>query len=380
MTFSGDLKQEYAQTRRALLEQTAQSVEPAEVRKGIDSTLAMCTANQAQIALSHIDTGFKAGILIESESLSRKVPAYTGFDFSKVPKTHVNKITKDTIGHIGVFNKELADTLKWQYAEILNDNAIVNSLNEHGFTANVEKKMLKAGLSEDAITLIKHQSTTNKMVEILETHGIRGGTHPYNMVQSLQPFINQCFGANGQVVIDNVGKSRRILRVTAQGEHWWESVVNTRKYVTSVQNYSDIVARTTMLKAHNQGRVETLQQSGLVKEYRYICGLTGNSCDVCIGMHGSIVDPSDVMPPVHPRCGCRLQAVWKENTGRKNHTKEYYEQQQNKAIYRRYKFKEYNKSVDKMDRLENEALLPRSDYLPLPGKTEMQKIRKEVIG
>ncbi len=380
MTFSSELKAEYGGARAALIEQTAQPATPAEVRKGIDTTLALCTADQVQTALTHIDTGFKAGILIESAGLSKAVPAYTGFDFSKVPPTHVNKISKATIGHIGAFNKELADQLKWQYAELLNDNAIVNSLAEHGFTKSVETKLVKAGLSKDAIAAIKGQSTTNKMIEILETHGIKGGMHPTNVARELRPYINQYFGANGQIVIDNIGKTRRVLRVNAEGKYWWESVINTRKYVTSVQNYSNVVAQTAMLKAQNVGRYETLEQSGQVKEYRYICGLTGNSCDVCIGMHGAIVDPGDVMPPVHPRCGCRLQPVWKENTGLKNHTDEYYERQQNVAIYRRHKFKEYNKGVDKVDRLENEALLPRSDYLPLPGKIEMEDIRKAVIG
>jgi hypothetical protein len=379
--FASELKKEYRKTRASLIEQTSQPASPIETKKAIDTTLKMCTMNQIPIITTNIDIGFKAGVLIESAGLSRKVKAYTGFDFAKIPQTHMNKITKTTIGHIGKFNIELANELRWQYAELLSDNALVNSLTEHGVTKNIAVTLEEAGLDAKAIELIKKQTTTNKMIEILEMRGIRGGMDPNSVARELRPYISQYFSSNGQVVIDNVGKTYRVLNVNAQGEHWWADVVRTRKYVTNVQNYSNIVARTAMLKANNAGRVDTVTQSGLAeKEYRYICALTGNSCDVCIGMHGSIVDPSDVMPPVHPRCGCYLQAIWKKKTGLMNRTDEYYEKQQNIAVYKRYKFKEYNKSVPKADRLETDALMPRSDYLPLPVKTEMQRIRKEVIG
>lgn len=380
MPFSSDIKSEYTNARKVLIDRASQPNTPAEVRGAITYTLSTCAARQAQITIEAIDTEYRAGVIIESTALNRKVPAYTGFDFSKVPQSHINKISKDTIGHIGSFNKELANNLKWQYAELLNDNAIVNSLQEHGFTKSIEGRLKKAGLDAKAIELIKAQTTTNKMLEVLEMRGIHGGMHPNSVAMELRPHIRAVFGEKG-VKIDNIGKARKQFFVDALGKHGWKDVKITRVFYSTTNNYADIVARSSMLRANRSGRYETLKQSNMVERWRYESSMTANMCDQCAAMEGVILsDPTAYLGGLHARCACPgPRPIWKEGLGLTNRSDEYYEDKRDEWYWKKHQTNEFNKKFPKDERIPNYNFLPKNELGIRPNKEKMQKIRAAML-
>lgn len=379
-SFSPELKYEYTHARRVLIEQASSPNTPAELKGAINYTLTTCTAKQVEIAIEAIETEFRAGYIIESKALNRKVPAYTGIDFSKVPKTHLNKITKDTIGHIGMFNIEVANRLKWEYAELLNDNIIINSLNEHGFTKRIEKRLIKAGVDTKAIELIKAQTTTNKMIKILEMHGIRGGMHPNSVAAELKPHIRAIFGEKG-IKIDNIGSMQKRFFIDATGKHGWRDVKITRAFYSTTNNYADLVSRSSMLSTNRTGRFETLKQSKMVQSWRYESSMSANMCDMCGMMEGMILeDPTAYLDGLHARCACPgPRPIWKEGVGLTNRTDEYYNNRRDEWFWKKHKTNEYNKGLPKDERIPNYNYLPKDKLGVRPGQEEMQKIREGIL-
>ena len=369
------LLHEYGRARETLLDEFAFPSDKKYARDYIQSTLLVCTEKQAEIFLKDLPSSFLSGIYIESDYLRDQVPAYTGFDLTKVSKTHLNRISKDTIGNIGNYNKALSANLIEQHNTLLANNELVNSITAKGWSKSAEKRMLKMGVDKETIALVRQQTITKKMIEILETQGIKGGLHPTSVSKELIPYIEGVFGKEG-VEISNIGKLRRELVVNAKGKYWWREVKVTRPYRSTIRNYADIISRSSMLESHNEGRLATLRESGLVEKYRFICSQTANSCSTCLGMHGLIVEPSDVTPPIHPRCSCRLAPVWKKSTGLKNHSSEFYSKQRDTALFKRHKLQEYNKTHE--TKLINENFLPPVGEVP--KGSEMAVIREAVLG
>lgn len=374
-TLDHKLIHEWGRARETLLDEFAFPSDKKYARDYIQSTLAVCSVKQAEIVLKDLPDSFLSGVYIESDYLRDRVPAYTGVDLTKVSKTHLNRISKDTIGSIGNYNKALSANLIEQHNTLLTNNELVNSISANGWSKSAEKRMIKAGFDKEVINLVKQQTTANKMVQILETQGIKGGMHPNDVTKLLQPHIRAIFGERG-VEISNIGKLRRELVVNAKGKYWWREVKVTHPYRSTVRNYADVIARSSMLKVHNEGRLQSLRQSGLVEKHRYICNQTANSCSTCLGMHGLIVEPSEVTPPIHPRCSCRLAPVWKKSTRLKNHSDKFYEKQRDTALFKRHKLQEYNKTHE--TKLINENFLPPVGEVP--KGSEMATIREAILG
>lgn len=377
--FTKRLVNEYERARATLLDGFSNPHNRDEAIRTIQATLSLCTVQQAEIITGELNAAMVAGIYIQADFLRNAIPAYVGVDLTKVSSTHLNRITKDYIGYIGGANKELERTLKRDYSRLLTNNAIVNQLNEKGWSQQVEKQLVKLGYKDDFIQLVKQQTTANKMVSILETNGIRGGMHPNDVAKALRPVIRDVFG-DGGVLINNTGKLRTQLVVDADGNFRLIKRTITQPYRTTVANYADSVARTSMLKAHNEGRLATLQQSGLCeREYRYIADMTENTCTTCAMMNGQVVDPDEIMPPIHPKCGCRLGAIWKAETGLANHSDEYYEKQRNEWFWKQQQVKDYNKTLPAGQRIANYNFLPESARTPMPGADEMRSIRGALL-
>jgi len=373
--YEQNLKMEYARAKATLIQD--EPIIPKDYKAKINTVIMACDLHQTTIIIKELSNSYQQGVTIQSDYLAKRVPAYTTFKLGPAP-THLKKIRSEYIGHIGDFNKQLATNLKWEYSRLLNNNEFMLQLEEHGWTKHVEKRARKAGLSSEQITLLKKQTTTTKMITLLEEQGIKRGTSPEQVARYMRPAIRDFFGEGG-VEIDNIGKIRKELRVNSEGRYWWKETKVTHKWRSTVNNYSDMIARTSQLRAHNAGRYESVEKSKLVEKYRYICACTGNSCDVCIGMHGAIVDPNDVSPPIHPQCGCSLSPVWTEaaqKAGLVNHTDEFYTNQQNTALYKRYELKRYNET--------HEIPLKNVNYLGDLGDTptgaKMDTIRKSILG
>ena len=375
--FDRKLMYEWGRARETILDEFSMPLEKKYARDHIQATLLVCTANQAEIILKDLPDSFLSGIYIESDYLRDRVPAYTGFDLSKISKTHLNRISKNTIGNIGNYNKALSANLTEQYNTLLANNELVNQINAHGWTKNAEKRMIKAGFDKEIIELVRYQSTVNKMVEILEMQGIRGGMHPNDVAKLLQSNIRNVFG-DGGVLIDNTGKMRRQFVIDADGRYKWIQKKVTRPYQATVQTYSKTISRSSMLQAHIDGRTATLKQSGLVEKYRSIASMTANTCPLCAMMHGQIVSPGDG-PEYHANCGCHLSPVWKKETGLANHTDEFYEKQRNQHFWKQHQLKEYNKVLPKGKKIPNYNFLPADTLKGMPDKAGMREIRAEML-
>lgn len=371
---------QYDRSKETLVSKFSAPLETKKAKETINATLLLATAKQVEIIIKELPSEYLAGVYIESDYLSRKVPAYVGFDLTKVSETHLNKITKDTIGNIGNFNKGVADNLNWKYNGLLADNELINQIEAHGWTANTEKRMLKMGFDKETIELIKQQTTANKMVALLEQQGIRGGMHPNDVAKRLQPHIRAIFGPEG-VTIDRMGELRNEIAVNADGKYQIRKVEITRPYHTTVHNYADTISRSSMLRAHRTGRLETLRQSGFVQKWRYISSMSANMCATCGAMHGALLDdPDEFAGGLHARCACLGPSpIWKSETGLRNHTDKHYEDQKDQWFLKTYRTNQFNKTLPKDARIPNYNFLPKSELGPMLGKDEMREIRASML-
>lgn len=375
--FERKLITEYDISKETLVSKFSTPLEKQAAKEAIDSTLLTCSAAQAAIIIKELPSEYLAGIYIESDYLSRNVPAYVGFDFSAAPKTGLDKLTRQTIGHIGHFNEELANELKLRYGNLVENNGLVNDITKRGWTKGAEAKLTKMGLGKEAINLIKHQTTTNKMLQILEQQGIKGGMHPTEVAKLLQPHIKGIFGNQG-VTIDNIGGVRRVLTIDADGVFKWQNKVITHPFHTTTKNYADIIARSAMLDANRLGGYHVLQQSGFVKGYRSIAVMDERTGYLDAMMHGQIVKWADG-PQYHPRCRCILEPIWKKNTGLTNRRDDYYFDKRDNWFWKQHQLKKYNMTLPKDSKIPNANFLPASELEGMPDKRGMREIRKGLL-
>ena len=374
--FEKGLNVEYSKAKETLVSKFSGPLEKQAAKESIDSTLLVCSAHQAEIIINTLPSEYLAGVYIESDFLSRKLPAYVGFDFSgkDIP---INTITKDTIGRIGNFNEGIANDLKLRYGNLISDNELLTQIDKHGWTAATEKRMVSMGFDKETINLVKHQTTTNKMIQILGQQGLKGNLPPNEVAKLLIPQIRGVFGNEG-VTIDNIGGVRKVFTVDADGNYKWGQKKITHAYHTTTKNYADIIARSTMLDADRLGRYQTLQQSGFVKAYRSVAVMDERTGHFDAMMHGQIVTFADG-PAYHPRCRCELEPVWKKSTGLTNREDNYYFGKRDKWFWKQHQLKEYNKTLPKGKKIPNANFLPAAELEGMPDAAGMRDIRKKML-
>lgn len=376
------LIKEYNHARKLLRKYLKKSHDPSDVTAMITVIIDGITAKQSKIIGYTLNSAFKAGAK-EGDKIIRKArvtasAATVGFDMSKVVDTHLNKITGDTIGTIGKYNTQLSKQLILEYKALLADNALMATIAKIGWTPAIEKVLTKRGMSAEVIALIKGQTTTAKMINLLEMQGIRGGMHPQEVGRLLQPAITNYFGQGG-VVINNVGKTHRVLQVDALGNHEWVRKKIVKAYKATPKSYSSLLARSSMLDAHNKGRYQTVDASGLTKGYIWTCLCDANSCITCLSMHGQKITKGE-FPRAHPNCSCYARPLWKKGSGLKNRNPDFYFKQRDTAIYRKYKLQEFNSELPRgVQKLKFNSMLPEGYVGSLPGTKEMYEIRKTLL-
>jgi hypothetical protein len=84
-----------------------------------------------------------------------------------------------------------------------------------------------------------------------------------DIAKELIPYIDDIFGPDGKVVINNIGKKRSIIKVAKDGTLSKVDKVITQKYTTSPENYADVLSRTSTHNALEQGRAEARQAKGV---------------------------------------------------------------------------------------------------------------------
>jgi hypothetical protein len=261
---------------------------------------------------------------------------------------------------------------------LLADNTLVNSLSKDGWTPWLDKALEARGVNPEVISLAKGQTTTAKMINILEMEGIRGGKHPREISKMLLPHIPRYFGPEG-VVIDNVGKMHRVLNVDADGNYGWVQKKITKAYKATPKSYANLLSRSSMINAHHEGRYQSLQKSGLVDYYISVSILGPRTCERCAMMHSRRVSHANG-PLYHPMCMCDLKPMWRKDSGLKNKEPSYYERQSDKWFLKQHDLQEFNKSMPKGDKLKYSSLLPEDAITKtIPGKSEMYEIRKAFL-
>jgi hypothetical protein len=382
------LNREYERAKLTLVKRISKQKTRKDVVELLQSALALTTERQSHQCLKLLPRSFRVGFISEAKSIkatvkarknevkvkivsAAKAPIPITFDSSKVSTTHLNKITRDTIGSIGRFNKGISKQLIAKYDTLVANNVLVTGIANYGFTEEAGAQLLKQGISPEMVAVIKSQSTTSKMITILEQQGIRGGMPPNQVSTLLIPEIRAMFGKEG-VLINNVGKIRRELRTNAMGEYWFKEVKITQPFKSTVKNYSSLITETSMRRAQVQGRVQSMKQSGIVKKYRLICQQTAASCCTCLSLHGTIVTAM-LEPPLHPRCHCHLAPVYLDNS-LNLHDQSFYDEQKSVGLFREFKFREYNAKLPRGEKLINANYLPSEELMHMPSGEKLQKM------
>lgn len=352
---------------------------PEDTHRKIQETIENTTRRQSKIIGNTLTASYNAG-LIEGNMIAEGTlsAASAGFDLTQVSDAHLHKITKDTIGHIGKYNEALSKQLMLEYDTLLADNVLVNSLHKDGWTPWLDKTLEARGVDAEVISLAKGQTTTAKMIHIFEMEGIRGGKHPREVAKGLLPHIQRYFGPEG-VVIDNIGKMHRVLEVDADGSYKWVQKKIIKAYKATPKSYSNLLARSSMINAHHEGRYQSLQKTGLVDHYISVSILGPRTCERCAMMHGQRVSHADG-PLYHPICMCDLKPVWKKDTGLKNEEPSVYEKQSNQYFWKQHQLADYNKTMPRGKKLKFSSLLPEDAITKaMPSKEAMYEIRKEIL-
>jgi hypothetical protein len=378
------LIKEYNHARKLLRKYLKKSHDPSDVTAMITITIDSMTAKQSKILGYTLNAAFNAGAK-EGDKIIRKarITASTttvGFDMSKVADTHLNKITGDTIGSIGKYNSVTTNQLFGQYQTLLADNKLVNTLDKSGWSSSIEKSLVKRGIAPEVITQLKGQTTTKKIVSILETQGVRGGMNPRQVSCLMQPAVSNYFGPKG-VIIDNVGKFKKVLKVDADGNYKYVKQAITRPYRATPKTYSNLLARSSMLQAHHEGRYQRLKKTGLVDHFISVSVLDANTCNICATMHGQKVSHSEG-PLYHPSCACDLKPVYKKGSGleHKNKDLSVYEKQRDQHFWKQHQLAEYNKRMPRGAKLKFHSMLPKDALTGMPGRAAMRTIRYNALG
>ena len=375
---------EYNRARKLLRKYFKKRHDPDEARAKIKEIIDNMTVRQSKVIGYTLNDAFRKGAKEGGKEIGNVTisaaasSASLGFDLTKVADADLNRITAKTIGDIGKYNTLLSKQLMLEYDTLLADNKLVLSLNTHGWTPWLDKLLEKRGISPEVIALAKGQTTTNKIIAILEREGIRGGKHPREVSKMLLPHIQRYFGEGG-VVIDNVGKFKKVLKVDAYGNYNWVQKKITQVYKTTPKSYSNLLARSSMVSGHQEGRFQTLEKSGLVDHYISVSVLGANTCDLCAMMHGQRVSHADG-PLYHPNGACDLKPIFSKDSGLKNKNPEFYEKQRDKHFLKEHDLREFNKNMPKGEKLNFSSLLPEDAITEtLPSKEAMLEIRRAIL-
>lgn len=375
---------EYNRARKILRKYFKKRHDPDEARAKIKEIVDNMTARQSKIIGYTLNDAFRKGAKESDKEISNATisaatsPASMGFNLTKVADANLNKITAKTIGDIGKYNPILTNQLQLEYNTLLSDNKLVNSLNKHGWTPWLDNTLAKRGVKPEVIALAKGQTTTKKIIDILEMEGIRGGRHPREVSKMLLPHIQRHFGPDG-VVIDNIGKFKKVLKVDADGNYKYVKQAVTRPYRATPKAYSTLLARTSMIQAHHEGHYQSLQKTGLVDHYISVSVLDANTCDHCAMMHGQRVSKAEG-PLYHPSCACSLKPIFRKDSGIKNKDPEFYQKRRDTHFLKQHDLQEFNKNMPSGAKLKYSSLLPADAITEtLPSKEAMLEIRKVIL-
>ena len=378
------LRIQYTRTRKELVQVLKRKQSPEDVKIALKASFDLLNLRLARTLFTYMarasiqgkkDAENEVGSVIKGAAQSASI------SFGSIDDPAFKKITHRSLGQIGKYNVALNKSLIKEYDRLLSDNKLANSLRTHGYTLWLGESLKKRGIDPKVISLIKQQSTSTKMLSILNQQGIKGGLHPNQVGKRMERYINRYFGPGG-VTIDNVGKKARRFVVDADGNYKWVEKTITRKYKATPRTYSRLVAGDAMTNVHREEYYRSLEKTNLVDHYISVAVMDARTCGNCAVMHGQIVTHADG-PQYHSRCHCDLRPVFKRDSllGNKNKPDRFYERQRDLHFLRMNDLKRFNETMPSGSKLANFALLPenaKSGIMPEP--LQMRAIRDTLMG
>ena len=213
----------------------------------IDQIVTTTTATQADALVQGLTIYYKAA----SDDINRNTR------LTNVQKNAIKKLSAQHFGYISEFNSAVGDQIKNKAKELLAE--------EKGY-AEISAEI--KGYAEDV------------------------------------------FKGSETVTINNVGKTRTITKVGKDGTLKTIEKVIEKPYVTNVQAYSDMLARTATRTAWEQGRASEYQRMGFT-HWRYVASGDERTRPDHMALHGQVFEygtpESDMAESVmhEPHCRCR---------------------------------------------------------------------------
>lgn len=243
-----------------------------EVESKIDILIKQLNITQAEAMSKRLAAAFVAG----SDSITSTI--YSGDpELSEQQERAIKQLSAEHFGYISEFNRQIGEQLKTDAQDILRNS---------------------------------------------------GG------YKDIANYTKQIFEGQENVVIDHVGQTRKIIEVGKDGKLREVEKVITRKYVTTVDNYADMLGRTATHSAWAEGRVIGHQKLGF-NFWRYVSVCDERSrADHC-AVSGSVfkygTPESDMaLDMMHsPHCRCRAVVYFTDES--LNTPMSFFEEQKKKA-------------------------------------------------
>ena len=378
---------EYKHAKEVLVAKFKKRITPTEAKTFISDTIKELTARQSKIIAGYLIKSYAEGTkAAEKELKDAKIEAgaaiaEVAFDLDSISDLHLKQITRHHIGRIGAYNVELNKTLLKQYDKLLSDNRLSNSLKQHGWTPWLGGTLKQKGIDPKVIALVKDQTSTAKMLQILNREGIKGGMHNEQVAKKLLSHIQRYFGPGG-ITIDNIGKKTKRFVVDASGNFEWKEHIITKKYHTTAKSYSRLIARNAIKDAHREAYYQSLKGTKLVDHFISVSVMSANTCPNCAQMHGRRVTHAEG-PSYHPLCYCDLRPVWKKTSilFDKNRPDSFYAKQRNMYFLRTNDLRKFNETMPQGSKLSFFSLLPDSALTRvMPSTLKMNAIKNTILG
>jgi SPP1 gp7 family putative phage head morphogenesis protein len=227
----------------------ASEVPPETIEQQIDQAILAVTAAQSNALSKQIKASYRAG--------SNAVRDTTGL--TNVQKNAIKNLTAESFGHLSEFNRNVGEQIK-----------------------------------DKARTLIAD------------------GKGYKDVSREVKEYAESIFKGSEHVVIDNRGKTRTVLKVSKDGTIKAVEKEITRPYVTNVNAYSEMVGRTSIHTAWEQGRASEYQRMGFTF-WRYISAGDERTRPWHMSLHGQVfeygTEQSDLALQVKQEPHCRCRAV-----------------------------------------------------------------------
>jgi hypothetical protein len=363
-----DLLRVYRGIRRTLLLNLLADLPPGEATAILGAMMRVATTRIALRMSERLTEAYFAGSLVGSAK------AGVGFTIGQTNIENLNRIKNQTIGQIGKFNVVLEKQLKLKFKSMEYDFRTINLLSEKGWTSGMEKRLRVMGLSPQEISVVKHQTTAQKMVRLIEQRGIKLGVHPNQVAREMRPYIRAFFDGSERVVWDNTGKYRRVLNVNADGKYSWGKRKITRPYVSNVKAYSESVSRTSIARAQREGFFDGVRQNPeLIGWYFTTVGDSSVRPEHMALQNGRLLPiDTDLQPPIDVNCRCTLTPVYSKESGIRSRSPKSLTNERDRWFFKESERKKQN--VPTHSFLKGGTL----DKMPKDDKA-LRNIRKEVL-